>query len=233
MSDVAQQKTKPISVLLAGQEIVLDVSGAIYLPDHDTLIVADLHFEKSSSFARRGQFLPPYDTARTLALLTQVIAHYHPRAIIALGDSFHDSRAHERLSDDNFVKLSTLTSMANWIWISGNHDPLPMDDLAGLSVDEFEIGALKLRHEPTINGHFEIAGHLHPCAKIIQRGRHIRRKAFVGDANRLIMPAFGALTGSLNCYHPAFEGLFDKSTFHVHMIGTDAVHKIAPSRLIA
>ena len=145
----------------------------------------------------RGVLLPPYDTVATLSRLAAVIARHDPRMVIALGDSFHDRRAHERLSDADRDALSAMQARRDWIWISGNHDPALPPDLGGVVASEVAIGPIAFRHEPT-GAAGEIAGHLHPKARVATRGRSMERRCFACDGERAVMPAFGAYTGGLS-----------------------------------
>ena len=162
-----------------------DLSGALFWDEQRLLVVSDLHLEKGSSFATRGVLLPPYDTLATLSRLAAVISRHNPRIVIALGDSFHDRAAHERLSADDRDAVAALQSGRDWIWISGNHDPALPRDLGGTVADEVAIGPITFRHEPT-GAHGEIAGHLHPKARVSARGRSMERRCFAsdGDARR-------------------------------------------------
>src|ERR1700676_1327441 len=110
-------------IVIAGISLLADPSGALYWPEQGLLAVADLHLEKGSSYAARGQLLPPYDTAATLARLARLIAHYAPRCVVALGDNFHDGGGPARLSDEDRDNLRDLQRGRDWIWIAGNHDP--------------------------------------------------------------------------------------------------------------
>ena len=101
------------------------------------LAVADLHLEKGSSFAARGQLLPPYDTATTLARLSRLIANYAPRCVVAFGDSFHDGGGPARLGDGDREQSAHLQRGRDWIWITGNHDPEPADGIGGGFTDAF------------------------------------------------------------------------------------------------
>ncbi len=199
-------------VLLPGALLHPDPSGALYWPDEATLVVADLHFEKGSAFAARGVLLPPYDTRATLARLRDACRRYRPRRVIALGDSFHDRNAAERLSSEDSAALSALVNAHDWIWIAGNHDPMPPKSLGGAVVSAARIGPLVFRHVPSAGGAHdflgELSGHLHPCASITVRGRRFRRRCFASDARRVILPAFGAFTGGLDLEDEAFDGLF-------------------------
>src|SRR5690242_179043 len=144
--------------------MLADFSGALFWEEQRLLVVSDLHLEKGSSFAARGVLLPPYDTAATLGRLAAVVARHDPRMVIALGDSFHDRRAHERLSAPDRDAITALQARREWIWISGNHDPALPSNLGGMVATEVAIGRIRFRHEPT-GAIGEIAGHLHPKAR--------------------------------------------------------------------
>lgn len=216
-------------IVLGDETLIADLSGALYWPARQTLIVADLHFEKGSSYARYGQFLPPYDTRDTLQRLATLLARYdEARTLIALGDSLHDRAAHQRLDPDDLAKLQELQSACDWIWVCGNHDPVIDPVVGGRVADIVEIGGLAFRHEPTAAGdRYQVAGHLHPTAKFVQHGCSIRRPCFVGDRSRLILPAFGAYTGGLNILDPAFAPLWtDEAGIGVWMLGQDGVYPV-------
>ena len=152
--------------------------------------------------------------------------------IVALGDSFHRAHSHVGLPDSQKDRLRALTERHRWIWIAGNHDPDAPDDLGGEAHAELELGPLVFRHEPKPGlSSGEIAGHLHPAAKIRVRGRAIRRRCFAASTSRLVMPALGAYAGGLNVLDPAFAFLFPCGRFHAWMIGTGKVYPIAPRRL--
>src|SRR6267378_4379713 len=184
---------------LGNVTLAADCLGALYWPEEGLLVVADLHLEKGSSFARRGQLLPPYDTTETLARLARVIARYAPRTVVALGDSFHDGDGPARLSPADRTALTALQRGRGWIWITGNHDPDPVEGIGGSFGATLALGALQFRHAPSRNApQGEIAGHLHPVARIAQRGRAVSRRCFATDGKTLVMPAFGAYAGGLN-----------------------------------
>jgi len=215
---------------LSGLACGLDLSGAAWLPDERTLLVADLHFEKGSSFARRGWFLPPYDTRTTMTALAEVIGRLDPCRVIALGDSFHDNDGPSRLGSQERVVLADLRRGRDWIWIAGNHDrALPADD-AGEVLDEIRIGDLVLRHDPMPGERSEVAGHLHPAAKVVMRGRGVRCRAFLTDGRRMVMPAFGAYAGGLNACDKAFGPLFPNG-FVAHLIGETRLYAIGRHQL--
>ena len=210
-----------------GECLLLDPAGAIYWPAEQTLVVADLHFEKGSAYARSGQMLPPYDTRATLARIDALFVRHAPARAIALGDSFHDRDAGNRLDDFEREMLMRLGRAAEWIWIAGNHDPAPPSWLGGRIAEEIAIGGLVFRHEPSpIHAPGEIAGHLHPCKSITRRGRSLRRRCFVSDARRLVMPAFGAYAGGLDVRDRAVRMLFGES-FLAYLLGARRVYTVA------
>jgi DNA ligase-associated metallophosphoesterase len=204
-----------------------DCGGVLYWPEERMLIVADLHFEKGSSFAaRKRMLLPPYDTMATLAALSQVIARYAPRTVVALGDSFHDGDGPARLADPDRATLSDLQHGRQWIWIAGNHDPDPSGEVGGMCAQMLSVGPLTFRHIPE-GGDGEIAGHLHPSARISVRGRSIARRCFAADGSRIVMPAFGAYTGGLSIRDRAFAAVFGTLDFTAHMLGQRRIFAFA------
>jgi DNA ligase-associated metallophosphoesterase len=228
----ARQAGKDISV--AGADLRADCLGALYWPQEAALIVADLHFEKGSSFARRGQLLPPYDTAETLARLSRLIAHYAPRIVLALGDNFHDGDGPARLSAQDRATLAALQRGRDWIWIAGNHDPEPADGIGGSFAEAISIRGLTFRHRPSPDApEGEIAGHLHPVARVAQRGRAVSRRCFATDGKALVMPAFGAYTGGLNVRDRAFAAVFGARAVTAHMLGEGRLYAFAVSRCLA
>jgi len=217
------------SLDVADVTFVADLSGALFWEEQRLLVVSDLHLEKGSSFAARGVLLPPYDTVATLGRLAAVIARHDPRMVIALGDSFHDRTAHERLSESDRDALSALQVRRDWIWISGNHDPALTPDLGGIVATEVAIGPIAFRHEPT-GASGEIAGHLHPKARVSTRGRSMERRCFACDGERAVMPAFGAYTGGLSIRDGAFAKIFQTAGLMAHVLGDVRLHTIAASR---
>jgi len=210
-----------------GESVLLDNGGAALVRDHATLVFSDLHFEKGSSYARGRQFLPPYDTADTLRRMARAIARHKPARVIALGDSFHDPSAADRLDGEARETLAGLARTAEFIWIAGNHDPHPPAWLGGVAADSYRLGGLLFRHEPlALFQPGEVAGHLHPCASVSKWGRSVRRRCFVSDGLRLILPSFGAYTGGLDVGEAAIAALF-AGPFHAYMLGTSRVYAIA------
>ncbi len=215
-----------------GAPLIADISGVVLEPETQTLLVADLHFEKGSAFAARGQLLPPYDTRETLRRLSSAIMRLEAKRVFALGDSFHDLGADGRMHDSDASTLATLvSSVEDWLWIEGNHDPEPPARFGGRTAAQATLGPLTLRHEP-VEGPApgEVAGHLHPCARISVRGRGLRRRCFATDGSRLVLPAFGAFTGGLNVCDPAWRGVFATRPT-AWMLGDGGVFPISGPRL--
>lgn len=224
-----EEDVRVASVTVSGVTFAADLSGALYWEEQRVLVVSDLHLEKGSSFATRGVLLPPYDTIATLGRLAAAVSRHNPKVVVALGDSFHDRTAHGRLTADNREAVAALQTGRDWIWISGNHDPMLPRDLGGTVADEIAIGPITFRHEPT-GAHGEIAGHLHPKARVAARGRSMERRCFASDGMRAVMPAFGAYAGGLSIRDAAFARIFPKNGFVAHLLGDRRVHAIAASR---
>ena len=186
-----------------GHELMALAQGALFWPERKALLVADLHLEKASWFARLGQMLPPYDSIATLADLTALVVSTGAGEIWCLGDSFHDSQGCERLPARAREMLIALTAATRWTWIVGNHDPGFTDHCGGEIVEEAVVDGLVLRHEADpAETRPELSGHFHPKLRISQRGRTVSRRCFVATEHKLILPAFGALTGGLDATHP-------------------------------
>ena len=186
-----------------GHELMALPQGALFWPARQALLVADLHLEKASWFARLGQMLPPYDSVATLADLTAVVAATAAREVWCLGDSFHDRHGCDRLPERARTMLTSLTATTSWTWITGNHDPGFADHCGGAIVDEAVVDGLVLRHEADpAETQPELSGHFHPKLRITQRGRKVSRRCFVASERKLVLPAFGALTGGLDVDHP-------------------------------
>ncbi|WP_091734843.1 ligase-associated DNA damage response endonuclease PdeM [Phenylobacterium immobile] len=201
-------------------------SGALWLEAARALCVADLHLEKGSAYAVRGQMLPPYDTRETLSRLEAEVAALDPAMIVLMGDTFHDRAAETRLPLDDAGRLAALARGRDLIWIVGNHDADGPRSLPGAVVGEIVLQGLTLRHEPLPGARpGEIAGHLHPAAKVRAAGGSVRRRCFITDGERAILPAFGAYAGGLNVRDAAFVGLFARNPL-VAALGKTRVHAI-------
>jgi DNA ligase-associated metallophosphoesterase len=195
----------------AGETFFATAGGALFRPAREALLVADLHLEKASWFARLGQFLPPYDSHATLTALAAEVEQTGATRLYCLGDSFHDRFGCDRLPADARALLTALTDRLDWTWIVGNHDPGFADHCGGRLADEVETGGIVLRHE-AVRGdpRPEISGHFHPKLRLHLKGRNVSRRCFVVSATKLIMPAFGSLTGGLDAHHPEILGSVGK-----------------------
>jgi DNA ligase-associated metallophosphoesterase len=221
-----------LRIALSNVEVVLRWSGALWLEGERTLVVADLHFEKGSSYAARfGQMLPPYDTRETLDRLDREITLLSPERLIFLGDSFHDGDGEARLAADDYRRLEGLALGRELVWAVGNHDADGPKALPGDIIDEASLMGLTLRHEPLPGVQLgEVAGHLHPAAKVSSGRATIRRRCFVTDGQRLVLPAFGAFTGGLNILDEAFSNLFGGPVL-AGALGPKRVHAVGVKSL--
>ena len=215
----------------AGATFVADASGALVWPDHELLVVADLHLEKGSSLARRGALLPPYDTRTTITRLERVLGRWTPRRVISLGDGFHDAEGSLRLSTEDRERLGGLVDACSWWWLTGNHDPTPPEGLGGRTLSAVEMAGITFCHMPNdAGGMNEVAGHLHPTASVRARGRRLVRPCFVADQHRVILPAFGSYTGGVNVLDGDVASLCSDQ-LSAYLLGRDGVHVIARHRL--
>lgn len=220
-----------LHVRTAGTWVALLPSGALWLEAERTLVCADLHLEKGSAYAARGQLLPPYDTRETLRRLTLDVAACRPQRIVLLGDALHDAGAGARIDEDDAGALAGIAEGRALVWVAGNHDPQGPGGLAGESAVTLQIAGLVLRHEPQPGDQpGEVAGHLHPCARVVGQGRSVRRRCFVADGRRLVLPAYGAYAGGLSIRDPAFAGLFARPPL-VGAIGSRRVHAVGFDRV--
>ena len=233
-----QLSGRALRLRVGGADLLADSSGAAFWAACDTLLVADLHLEKGSAYANRGVFLPPYDTRDTLERLALVVAHYDPRRVIVLGDSFHSTAAAASLDSANLDLLGKLQHGRKWTWIAGNHDPVIPARVGGNVCEHVTERGVTLRHQPAAGDDgCEIAGHLHPAARLSIRGETVRRRCFIGNKRRLILPAFGTLAGGLNVRDAAFAPLFasmrDATDIAVYMLGKAGVFSVPIRSLIA
>jgi DNA ligase-associated metallophosphoesterase len=193
----------------AGEEFVLVGGRALYWPREQALLVADLHLEKASFFARHGQMLPPYDSRETLERVARAIRETGARRVFTLGDNFHDSEGAGRLEPHAAGMLDALVRATDWVWITGNHDPRMEAAAGGALAEELEVAGFLLRHKARAGEmRPELSGHYHPRFRLNARGRSITRPCAVVSATpngggRMILPAFGALTGGMNAGDPA------------------------------
>jgi DNA ligase-associated metallophosphoesterase len=192
-----------VPLSFADNEFQASPAGAVFWPAERAMLVADLHLEKASWFARLGQMLPPYDSLATLQSLEDEIVRTKAERLYCLGDSFHDRFGCERLPGAARELLLRLTSQIDWVWIVGNHDPGFADHCGGRVEEECDVGGIVLRHEAVVEEpRPEISGHFHPKMRLKLKGRNVSRRCFVASARKLILPAFGSLTGGLDAGHP-------------------------------
>ena len=211
---------------LNGTPVTLRSSGALWIEAMRMLVVADLHLEKGSAYAARGQMLPPYDTRDTLRRLQAEALATMPEAVVLLGDTFHDRRSEDRLARDDAEALRALAGFTRLVWVVGNHDADGPQALPGEVRDEIAVESLVLRHEPVGGAQAgEVAGHLHPCARVFAGGGSVRRRCFVTDGERMVVPAFGAYAGGLNVRDEAFSGLFARPPL-CGALGAGRVHAV-------
>jgi DNA ligase-associated metallophosphoesterase len=221
-----------LSIRVAEVWAALLPSGAAFIETERTLVCADLHLEKGSAYARRGQLLPPYDTRETLRRLGEDIRRTGAERVVLLGDTLHDADANGRIAELDVQALAALARGRDLIWIVGNHDPQGPGALPGRALDELSLGPLALRHEPMSGPRKgEIAGHLHPCARVVASARSVRRRCFITDGLRMILPAYGAYAGGLSVRDPAFAGLFERPPL-IGAIGSKRVHAVKFSAVV-
>lgn len=195
--------TRLVPLHFAGREFGVTANGALFWPAREALLVADLHLEKASWYAMTGQMLPPYDSMATLELIAADLAATGASALYCLGDSFHDDQGGERLPDDALGLLTSLTARTDWVWITGNHDAGMVNRAGGKVRTEMLVDGLVLRHEAEAgDDRPELSGHFHPKLRVKAQGRLVSRRCFVASETKLILPAYGALTGGLDADHP-------------------------------
>ncbi len=194
-----------VALSFAGETFVPQPCGALFWPSQAMLLLADLHLEKASFYGVHGQFLPPYDSVDTLTCLIDALAATGATRVACLGDSFHDVGGVERLPAPVRDTLQRLTRDLDWLWVTGNHDDAAAAALGGRVAIAAAIAGVMLRHEaipgdPTP----EISGHFHPKLRLTLRGRRVVRRCFAVTPTKLVLPAYGALTGGLDITDPAF-----------------------------
>jgi DNA ligase-associated metallophosphoesterase len=206
-------------IQLAGHRLMLDPAGALWWPEQRLLVVADLHLEKGSACAVRGNLVPPWDTRATLDKLALLLRRYSPRTVLALGDSFHDTGGAGRLMPADLARLQGMATAHAFIWLLGNHDPLPPEGMPGDTAEWWELGGIVFRHQAG-GGGIEVCGHHHPKASVATRAQTVTRPCFVASPQRLMLPAFGAYTGGLDVRNPAIARLFPRGA-RAFLLGRD------------
>jgi DNA ligase-associated metallophosphoesterase len=192
---------------LAGAALVARGSGALHWPARGLLCISDLHLGKSERRARLGAaHLPPYETRDTLARLEADLKATDPETVVCLGDSFDDRAAADALREEDRLHIAALQAGRRWIWIEGNHDPGPVE-LGGTHLAELPLPPLRFRHIARPDGVGEVSGHYHPKTTLRTRAGAVTRAAFLIDADRVILPAYGTYTGGLRSDAPPLAGL--------------------------
>ena len=219
---------KGLAFSCAGEALEALPMGALHWPAQRLLAVADLHLEKGSSYAVAARkLLPRHDTRQTLGALATLIDAMQPRTVVCLGDTFHDRDAIARLPQTDRIAIERLAARTSFVWIAGNHDPAPPPAGWGEVAEEIDRGPLVFRHEAQFGpADGEVSGHFHPVAALTVRGRGLRRRCFLTDGRRLILPAFGAYAGGLNALDPAIAQLFPDD-YDALVVGRDAVRRLS------
>jgi hypothetical protein len=214
-----------VSLSFAGARLVLMRCGAVWWPAERLLLVADLHLEKGSAFARRGWLLPPHDSADTLARLAAAVEATGAARVVCLGDSFHDPDGPARMLPAARARLFGLLRHAEFLWVTGNHDGASAAMLGGWAVPELVVAGIALRHEacPARPG-AEISGHFHPKVSLTLRtGRRVSRRCFALAGERLVLPAYGAYAGGLAVDDPAIAAALGRAPDALVALGTGLV----------
>ncbi len=215
-----------------GERLMLDPLGGLAWPNAGVLAAADLHLEKGTAAATRGQLVPPWDTQATLDRLALLVRRWQPRTLVLLGDSFHDGRGPARLLPADRARLAQLAAGRRLIWVLGNHDPLPPEGLPGEATEAWAYGALVFRHEARRGPAGEICGHHHPKAAVSTRAGRVSRPCFVADSRRIMLPALGAYTGGLDVRNPAIAELFPRGA-RAFLLGEDRLFSFALGHVAA
>lgn len=221
-----------LEVVIADAHLTLLADGALWWAAERTLVVSDLHLEKGSRMAMRGQMVPPYDTELTLGRVEALVGALSPDRVISLGDAFDDVAGATRLGSGALARVRAMQAHADWIWVAGNHDPILPAGLGGRQAMDFTLAGVTFRHEPTKGrAEGEIAGHLHPAARVALGPKSVRRRCFAGDGTRLILPAMGTYTGGLSVTNAAFDQLFRREALVVGLLGEGRVFAF-PGRMV-
>ena len=213
-----------LEIDFAGQRFVLDAGLGLYWPAKKTLIVSDLHLEKATYLTQFGSPLAPYDTLDTLNRLEVLVKKYQPKALILLGDSFHDRQALQRLEDTARHQLNAIcASVETCHMVEGNHDLGLMTNSALTFRDAIEQDGIVFRHEPEASSLPQVIGHFHPKLRTSLHGHRLTGKVFAVTQSLLIMPAFGTFTGGLDITDNAFTALSGDEPFATYIVYRDTV----------
>ena len=214
-----------IKITFLNNKFYLDNSGILIWPKYEIAIVSDLHLEKASSYAKSGQFVPPYDSEETLSKLFLKLEKYKSKKLILLGDTFHDKDAQHRLSDTSKNLFKKLVINYKTILITGNHDPdLNIDKVERFI--EYKIDHINFIHKAIKNKNSQISGHFHPSISLKITEKQIRGKCLIHNENIMILPAFGSLTGGLDIKHKEFQTYFGNK-FIIYLISKKRILKFS------
>lgn len=198
-----------VPLSFANMDFLALADHALFWPEEKALLVADLHLEKASWYARHGQMLPPYDSQGNLERLIALVERHDVQTVYSLGDNYHDSDGESRLEPQAAAMLRQLTAQTRWVWITGNHDRELTARHGGEVVSAARLGHVLLCHEPEAHDPHtqvfrpQICGHFHPKLRLNHRGRSVARRCYTACNHLLIMPSFGNLTGGLDARHAA------------------------------
>jgi uncharacterized protein len=217
-------------VLLCGKSFIADSTGALYWPAERTLIVADLHLEKGSYLTEDGVMLPPYDTRSAFEKLEEALDRYEPARVIAVGDSFCGGAS---LSAPDVDWLKDLIEDREWFWVVGESQQ-PIPDLTGaVTCPLYTLGGVKFRYEPVRApvGH-EIAGRMHPIARVSEYGLINRARCFVSNGMRMILPSVGAYSAGKNVLDDDFAPLLGREGLFVWVAMNGKVYPVSAGQLV-
>lgn len=218
-------------ILFCEQKFVLDPSGLLIWPDQKLAVVSDLHLEKASHFAIKGQMIPPHDSLETLQALTDSLAFSGAKTVIFLGDTFHDAQGFSRMNARAQNLFQSLCQIYDIIFIIGNHDGGFIPE-GTKGYEELRIENILFRHEALPNETNEISGHFHPKARLHLKGQKISKPCFVEDGAKMILPAFGVFTGGLNVLDKAIQSLIS-TPYNVYMLGAKNIYAVPAEKLTA
>ena len=178
--------------------------GILFWHKKKIAIISDLHLEKGSSFALNGQFLPTYDSEETLSKIFSVIKNFDINKIILLGDTFHDHKSFNRMSEKARFLFESLIKKYDVKFIIGNHEKnIKIKNIN--FYNEYIIDGIYFIHEALKSDKYQITGHFHPVATMKISNRKITEKCLIHSSNKIILPSFGEYTGGLNIKNEIFK----------------------------
>lgn len=184
-------------ILIADQNLVLHPTGVVYWEEEGVLLISDVHLGKVTHFRKYGAAVPQEVILKNFEVLQETLTLYNPKTVCFLGDLFHSSLNMEWQLFENWV----LKAQVKIILIAGNHDiisPLKYENLGISLLPELIWGPFLLTHYPEERaGLFNLSGHIHPAVRLSGKGRQsLRLPCFFKNKHQMILPAFGAFTGT-------------------------------------